>query len=140
MIGKEKLQGLLPGFDQLRSMGVYLHPFIDRVYAGSHQVSCSLYTACADLIDFLQITQGRYLDSCKVRCFKDRRACRSGYIKTVEFKINIFHILHPPLLFVNCTETAFFHTSAAFHALILIDHMRLSDRTCDRVVRTSPCT
>ena len=145
MIGKQKLQRLLPGRDQFRGIRVYFHPLIDRMYTGSHQIPGSLHlndthTACADLVNFLQITQRRYPDSCKMRRFKNCRACRSGYVKTIDFKINIFHILHPPLLFIDRAETTFFHTSAAFHALILIDHMRLSDRTCDRVVRTSPCT
>ena len=57
MIRKKQLQGLLSGFDQSWSIGVYLHPFIDRMHAGGYQISGSFHfnhahTASADFIDF----------------------------------------------------------------------------------------
>ena len=58
----------------------------------------------------------------------------------IDFYIHIFHILSPPLLFVNCTEAAFFHTSATLQTFIRINHMRFFYAADDCSCRTDSGT
>ena len=145
MVGKQKLKRPPSGCNELRRVRIYFHPFIDRVYARRNKISCSLYLydthpAGSDFVDLLQETQRRNLDSGQPGRFKDSRTGRSGYVESINFKINIFHILHPPLLFVNSTETAFFHTCSTLDTFILVDDVRLFDRSADRIIRACSCT
>ena len=74
---------------------------------------------------------------CQSCCLQDCGTLGSGDCNAVDFKINCLHRIFPPSLFlVDSAEFTFFHTSAAFDTLVLVNDMWILDRAHDCSGRT----
>ncbi len=108
VVGENELHCLSAGIENLRGIGKNLHALGNGVYAGSDQTEASAlvclndtHTAGADLVDFLQITEGGDGYACGTGGFEDCRTFRNCNSLTVNFYIyHITHAVKPPYYFL----------------------------------------
>ena len=96
MGGEDQFQRRAAGGLYLRRVGLDLHPFGNRVHAGSHQTTGAgrfdhADTAGADLIDILQVAQGGDIDLRRLGGFENRGPLGNGIGSAVYFDVQSFH-------------------------------------------------
>ena len=101
VVGENQLQSHLSGLADLFGIGEHLHALIDRVHTGGHQALCALYlnhtdAACADLVQVLQVAEGRDLHPCKIGGLNNGGAGRGFHFHAVDFQFHSIHLAEPP--------------------------------------------
>ena len=125
--GEDELKSGLTSRSYLCGIGLDLHTLGYGVYTrGNKSASAGSFnytdTACADLILFFHIAEGRDLYTCCARSLENGCALGYAYSNTVNFTIKHFHFCVLLSLYLgNCAELTACYTSAALDTLASID-------------------
>ena len=96
MVGKDQLQGHLPGLLHLGAVGPDHHALVDGIDAGGAQGAGALHfhqaqTAGADLVETFQVAQGGDIHTGDMRGFHDGGTGGYGNFLPVDFHVDSIH-------------------------------------------------